>query len=208
MSQPDLEISSFIAQLIESRELSEMEIKEIETYLRGEAAPQENSDLHAEEPAQPQPPPAPVSAKPEMEQDEEDNMDIRVRISKMRMPEKIKLAMFGNASCRALLINDPNRLIQLSVLKNPKLRIHEVEEFVKSTNLSDVTIRRIADTGEMMKSYRVKLSLVTNPKTPGDVALKWLRYINNADLKKLARSKSISALVSTTARKRLADETK
>ena len=56
-----------------------------------------------------------------------------------------------------------------------------------------------------MKSYSLKVALVTNPKTPGDLALKWLRYLHKADLRRIARSKNIPQVVAVNARKKLAE---
>lgn len=136
---------------------------------------------------------------------ERETDDIRTRLSKMSLPERLKTAMFGNGVARALLIRDPNRLISLAVLKNPKLQSSEVEDYGKNPNLSEHVLRAIASSQEWMKSYSLKFSVVTNPKTPQDVALKWLRYLNQPELKRLARSKSIPQLVAVTAKKRLAD---
>jgi len=133
----------------------------------------------------------------------EDDRDIRTRLADMKIPEKIKLAMFGNQICRAILVKDPNKMIQMFVLKNPKLTAAEVEDFVKDRNMSDVVLRAIGDSRTWMKSYNVKYRLVTNPKTPGDIALKWLKFLDHVDLKEIARSKGIPQLIVTSARKKV-----
>jgi len=134
--------------------------------------------------------------------------DIRIRISKMRLPEKIKMAIFGNSIARGLLIRDAQKLIQLYVLKNPRLTVKEVEEFCRNSNLSENVLRTIAASSTWMKNYHVKLNLVSNPKTPGDIALKWLRYINMPDLKRLSKSKQIPNLISVTAKKHVLEAEK
>ena len=42
-------------------------------------------------------------------------------MGKMSVPEKIRLAMLGNQEARNLLIHDPNKVIPLAVLRNPKI---------------------------------------------------------------------------------------
>ena len=123
----------------------------------------------------------------------------------MKIPEKMKLAMFGNATCRALLISDANKLISASVLKNPKLAIKEVVEFSRNPNLAQNVLRIISDKREWMKEYEIKYNIVVNPKTPGDLSLRWLRFLNAGDLKKIARSKNLPQIVATAARKKLND---
>lgn len=136
---------------------------------------------------------------------DEGSTNIRNQIAEMTMPEKIKLALFGNSICRGLLILDSNRMIQQFVLKNPKLGISEVEAFAKNPQLSEGVIRTIADSKTWMKSPSLKYTIVTNPKTPGDIALRWMRYLNVADLRKISKSKNLPQLIAVTAKKRLAD---
>ena len=136
-------------------------------------------------------------------EEEKPEKDIRAQIQEMKIPGKIKLAMFGNAVCRGLLINDKNRLIQQFVLRNPKLTMKEVEEFSKNSNLSEHVLRSIADKREFVALYQVKLGLVLNPKTPLDVSMKWIRYIQSSDLKRISKSKGIPQVVASAAKKRL-----
>lgn len=131
--------------------------------------------------------------------------DIRNLISKMRIPEKIKLAVFGNSIARGLLIRDPNKLIQGFVLKNPKLTSKEVEEFAKNPNLSEHVLRGIANSQTWMKGYAVKEAIVTNPKTPADLSLKWIRFLNESDLKRISKSKNVPHVVSVTAKKKIVE---
>jgi hypothetical protein len=144
-------------------------------------------------------------AKTEEESSEKESDDIRKKLLDMKLPEKMKLAMFGNSTCRSLLIGDGNKLVQMCVLKNPQIREGEVEEFSKNPNLSDQVLRKISQTKEWMRSYNMKKNLVFNPKTPQDVSLKWLRHLRANDLRTLTRSKNVPQNLTTLARKRLAD---
>lgn len=136
---------------------------------------------------------------------EEGSKDLRSQIAEMTTGQKIKLALWGNSLCRMLLILDTNRMIQQFVLKNPKLTMSEVEGFAKNTQVSEWVLRGISDSKIWMKNQNLKYILVTNPKTPGDISLKWLRYLTVVDLRKIAKSKNLPQLVAVTARKRLAD---
>lgn len=49
------------------------------------------------------------SGSAQNEEEEQDKRDIRARIGEMTLPQKIKLAMFGNAICRSLLISAPQQ---------------------------------------------------------------------------------------------------
>src|SRR5258708_2469767 len=44
-----------------------------------------------------------------------------IKAADMTIPQKIKLAMFGNKTARTLMLREPNRLIQLFVLNNARI---------------------------------------------------------------------------------------
>lgn len=142
------------------------------------------------------------------EEDSKNNEDIRFQLTEMSVPAKIKLALFGNSTCRMLLIADANKVVSLAVLKNPKLTPGEVEEIAKNSNVSDQILRNISTNSKWTKEYKVKLNLVLNPKTPSDLALRWLRHLNSFDLKRVARSKNIPQVIATTARKLTSEKQK
>lgn len=197
--------TSFLEDLKNTKELSAEELLELEDSLR-------NAELHL--PAEISLEATPdIATSPEALPAAADTPtglegDFRTGLSKMSLPQKLKLALFGNGVCRALLINDPNRLVQRAVLKNPRIRITEIEEFSKNKNVSDSVLRIISDSNEWTRSYIVKLNLTVHPKSPPDLSMKWLRYLQISDVKKIARSKNVPQLVAITARKRLADEPK
>lgn len=137
---------------------------------------------------------------------EEDALrDLRAQIADMGLADKIKLAMLGDGTARMLLVTDTNRLVQQAVMNNPRMRDTEIEAIARNPNVSDFVLRLISNNRTWMKAYIVKFALATNPKTPQDVGIKWLRFLNKNDLRKIARSKNIPQLISITARKQLAD---
>lgn len=138
-------------------------------------------------------------------QEPEHAKDIRILIAAMSLPQKIKTALYGNATCRLILIRDANKVIQICVLKNPKLTLPEVEDFAKSTHISDLILRTIANSSVWMRSYHLKYNIVTNPKTPGDIALKWLRHLNVPELRRISKSKNVPQVIAISAKKRLND---
>lgn len=140
-----------------------------------------------------------------LEEEKKETQDIRTQLLTMKLSDKVKLAMFGNSTCRGLLIFDPNKMIQQFVLKNPRLMLNEVEEFAKSPNLSESIIRSIAERKEWMKHYPLKANLVRNPKTPPDLGLRLLKFLNVNDLRIVARSKNIPQVIAIGARKMLTE---
>ncbi len=183
INEADL-VESYIAELSESRVLKEEELGSIrEAKQQGGKIEEQFADDH-----------------------QTDSSNIRAQIGKMTIPEKIKLALFGNGACRGLLAIDPNRVVHMAVMKNPKIRPPELEELAKNPNCPEGVLRAIAGNPLWMKNYKTKVNLVINPKTPSDISLKWLRYLNTDDLKRIARSKNLPQLVAVTAKKKLSEE--
>jgi len=135
----------------------------------------------------------------------EESSDLRTRIANMKISEKIKLAMFGDVNARGLLIKDPNKLVQSFVLKNPQITFEELTGFASDPNTPKGVLRVLSETNKWSKEYQMKLALVSNPKTPLDISMKWAKFLNLADLKKLSKSKSIPNALVVIIRKRLAD---
>lgn len=135
--------------------------------------------------------------------DEAEAANFFTLIQSLTIPEKIKLAMFGNQIARSLLIRDTNRQIPMFVLQNPRLTENEILDFAKNTNLDDAINRAIAGNSKWMKSYSIKLAIVSNPKTPIDVSLRWLKFMQDRDMRRLAKSKGIPQVVAGQCRKML-----
>lgn len=181
---------AFLAELVASGEITEADIREIETQMAV------------------QPPDRAIDKATTPVASEEEVKDIRAEIDDMTIPEKIKAAMLGNSTYRTILILDSNRLVQNAVLSNAQLQESEIEAFAKNKNISDGVLRTISGNRTWMKSYMLKVALVQNPKTPQDLSLKWLRFLRKNDLRKLARSKDVPNAVIVNARKRLAEAQK
>jgi hypothetical protein len=139
------------------------------------------------------------------EAQKEESSDLRTKIANMKISDKIKLAMFGDINARGLLIKDPNKLVQSFVLKNPQVTFEELVGFASDPNTPKGILRVLSETNKWSKEYQMKLALVCNPKTPLDISMKWAKFLNLADLKKLSKSKSIPNALVVIVRKRLAD---
>jgi hypothetical protein len=128
---------------------------------------------------------------------------LHAQIKEMGIPQKIKLALLGNQMARGLLIRETNKQIPLFVLQNPRLTENEVYEFARNANLNEQVFRTIAGNAQWMKSPSVKYAIVSNPKTPMDVSIKWVKYLQVKELRNLAKSKNIPQVVVTQSRKLL-----
>jgi hypothetical protein len=124
-------------------------------------------------------------------------------IQKMSVFQKIKLARLGNKEARGLLVRDRNKIVAVAAITSPKVTENEVASIASSRNISDEVLRMVAMNRLWTRSYKVKLNLVTNPKCPQAMSLKFLNFLQDKDLKSIMRSKDVNAVVSTQARRTL-----
>lgn len=125
------------------------------------------------------------------------------RIQKMKVTEKIRLAMVGDKETRGILIRDPNRLVQFAIISNPRITEGEVAGIASSKSIEEDVLRRIANNREWIKYYPTRLGLATNPKTPIPIASRLLSTLTLKDLKLIAKSKSVPTALAQAARRML-----
>ncbi len=123
------------------------------------------------------------------------------RLRTMPVAERIKLALRGNREARMLLIRDGNRLVRRFVLQNPRLTDDEVIALAKNRSADDEILREIAESRDRTKNYQVRLALVTNPKTPLVLALRFIGALQERDVRQLAKSKNVSQTISAAAKR-------
>lgn len=132
-----------------------------------------------------------------------DEKNIYKILQNMSMGQKIKLALSGNKSAREVLIKDSNKIISISVLKNPRITEEEVLKLTSSKGTPEDLLRQVARNKEWVKNYNVKVGMATNPKTPLTISVKLLDNLFEKDLTRIARSKNIPSVLASTARRKL-----
>jgi hypothetical protein len=120
---------------------------------------------------------------------------LHVRIAEASISEKIRLASVGKGAELLLLARDPNRLVSCAAVKSPMIREPEAVQISASRAMSDEVLRIIAMNRDLMRSYQVKLNLVTNPRTPLSFASRFVAHLRDSDLRTLSRSKNVSAAI-------------
>ena len=122
------------------------------------------------------------------------------RIRAMNIAQKVRLAMMGNSSERAILIKDSNKMVSRAVIRSPAITDNEVMKFAKNKSLDEEIIGYIARRKKWTRQYRLKKALILNPKTPLNVALNFLAYMRLNDLREVARSRGTSPGVAKAAK--------
>jgi len=139
----------------------------------------------------------------EPEPDKPVNKSLYNQIAHMTVGERVKLALKGNRDARMILIRDPNRLIQRFVLKNPRITDDEILMVARNRNLDTDLLRQIGEHKSWPRNYQIKLALVTNPKSPLATALHFVSNLMERDVRFLAKSKNVSSVIATQARRML-----
>lgn len=134
------------------------------------------------------------------EGEKEDEPDPQV-LSNLPVIQRMKLAMKGTRTQRAVLIRDSNKLVSAAVLSSPKLTESEVEAFAKMANVAEDVLRVIASNRGWTKNYTVVSALARNPKTPIAISMQMVQRLNERDLKALSVDRNVPEAVRLAARK-------
>ena len=140
-------------------------------------------------------------AAPEEEVAEEKRENTWDRMRGLSQMEKILLAVKADRTERAMLLQDNDPRVLLSVLRNPRLTIDEVARITKSPyltfNIADVIMKAT----QWMSSLDVRLGLINNPKTPQAFALRILPTLPDQEVRAIARAGTSMALKQAALRK-------
>lgn len=140
----------------------------------------------------------------EAAEDEGDEEKTRLILSMLTVPQRMKYALKGTASQRAVLIRDPNKVIAAAVLSSPKLTETEVEAFSRMANVSEEVLRTIGTSRGWTRSYTIVAGLVKNPKTPPAISLTLMSRLNERDVKGLSTDRNVPEALRLAARKAMA----
>jgi hypothetical protein len=116
------------------------------------------------------------------------------RMRSLSQMEKLLLAVKADRSERAVLLQDNDPRVLLSVLRNPRITIDEVARLAKSSYLNFQIADVIVKTGQWMSSLDVKIALVNNARTPQQFALRILPSLPVTEIRNIARGGTSMAL--------------
>jgi hypothetical protein len=136
---------------------------------------------------------------------DEENQSMTQRLALMNVAERMKAAMKGSKSERAVLIRDPNKLVSAAVLSSPKLTESEVENIAKLANVSEEVLRTIGMNRGWTKNYGIISALTKNPKTPLAVSMRFVQRLSERDLKMIALDRNLHEPLKLLVRKRITE---
>jgi hypothetical protein len=149
--------------------------------------------------AEPEPAEAFLEALEEAEPDKTKRETLLQKLSRLRVVERVQLALKGGRGERLLLIRDPCKVVQRAVLQSPQLSEQEVESFANMACLTDETLRLIANNRKYRKNYTILRALMFNPKTPLEVTLHLLPHMRPQEVKFLTTNKNVADTLRTAA---------
>jgi hypothetical protein len=138
-------------------------------------------------------------ATPQQEKEEKRAKSRYQEIQDLSVPDKVKLAMSGDKEARSILVKDSNKQIQVAVLDSPRITEPEIVAIANSRNVGEELLRKIATNRDWMKNYQIRLGLVNNPKLPLTIGLRIIGTLMISDLKRLAKSKGVSSVLTAAA---------
>jgi hypothetical protein len=116
------------------------------------------------------------------------------RMRGLSQMEKILLAVKADRTERALLLQDNDPRVLLSLLRNPRLTVDEVVRVAKSPYLTFQIADVVMKATQWMASIDVRLGLIHNPKTPPAFALRILPTLPDVEVRNVARAGTSMAL--------------
>jgi hypothetical protein len=124
-------------------------------------------------------------------------------ITNLTVPQKMELAAKGNQEVRQILSRDPNGMVARAVVNSPRMTDSDAVAYAGSSLTNEDVLRGIAEDREWSKNIRVKLLLVSNPRTPPAVAMRFLGHLPAHDLATLSRNRNIATNIRREAKNRL-----
>jgi hypothetical protein len=113
----------------------------------------------------------------------------------MSRNEKLLLAPKASRSERAVLTQENDAQVLYFLLKNPRITVEEVARIAKSPQITAPTADLIAKTSQWSTSADIRVSLVNNPKTPSQLALKLLPTLPEPEIRRIAKATAVSQVI-------------
>jgi hypothetical protein len=138
----------------------------------------------------------------EEQEQEQKRLSITQQVMRLSIAKKIEWAnKKGNREVRTLLLRDPNKLVQLAVIQSPRMTEGEIAKVAVSRTAPNEVLSYIYNNRQLMKNYQIKMNLITNPKVPVGVSMRYLSSLRMAEVKNIAKNKNVPQGLATAAKK-------
>lgn len=124
-----------------------------------------------------------------------DRISMINRIIKMRMKDRMKLALKGDREARNILIRDPNRIVAQAVVSNARITEQEIEKIASMRAVPEDVLRLIAINRNWARNYMIIHNLAKNPRCPIANVMSILSRMQLRDLAALSKNRNVSDAV-------------
>lgn len=133
---------------------------------------------------------------------EQKRLTLNQQIMKLGVAKKVEWAnKKGNREVRTLLLRDPNKLVQLAVIQSPRITEGEIAKVAQSRTSPNEVLQHIYNSRQLMKNYQIKVNLISNPKVPVGVSMRFLSGLRMAEVKALAKNRNVPQGLANAAKK-------
>jgi len=139
--------------------------------------------------------------EPEERPSSPERQSMQQMIQNLKSGERLKLALRGNREARAILIRDTSLIVRRCVLFNPRVSEEEIVMLARNRQVDRELLDVICRSKEWLNNYQVRLGIVTNPKTPITISLKYIGTLMMRDLRHMAKSKNVPSVVNSAAKR-------
>lgn len=124
-----------------------------------------------------------------------DRISMINRIIKMKMKDRMKLALKGDREARNILVRDPNRIVAQAVINNARITEQEVEKIAAMRTVPEDVLRQIAINRSWARNYVIMHNLARNPRCPIANVMGILSRMQLRDLAALSKNRNVSDAV-------------
>lgn len=117
--------------------------------------------------------------------------------------EKIRLARYGSAIDRKLILRDRDNSLHTMILGNPNLKAQELVGLISSGYVNASFITKLCERREWTSKSSIALALVHCPKTPIQVAVQLVSRLQMPVIKKIVKEQKLRTQIITAARRRM-----
>ncbi|HEX8287826.1 MAG TPA: hypothetical protein VF556_07525 [Pyrinomonadaceae bacterium] len=117
------------------------------------------------------------------------------RIMRMKMKDRVLMALKGDRAARNILIRDPNRIVAQAVIQNPRITEQEIEKISAMRTVPEDVLRQISINRTFARSYTIVHNLARNPRTPFANAVNLLARLQAHDLITISKNRNVSDAV-------------
>ncbi|MBN1573485.1 MAG: PilZ domain-containing protein [Deltaproteobacteria bacterium] len=113
------------------------------------------------------------------------------RVRKMSMNEKMMLAPKGDKLERAALLKDLNPSVARLIIRNPRITDQEINRIAKDVGTPADVLDAIGKNRKWIQNLEIKNSIVRNPRTPSQLALRQLALLSTKEISLIAKSQHV-----------------